>query len=216
MNNFELNRILKKGSVPEPPPEFWDQLPRKISTRLCWDKTRAQSGHDQDDAAAGASLLFPAARSNLKLRLAFALGLAVLLLVVAMLHHTANHGSTNFPDTLAANRIYFNELESLFPNQIRAIVFDRQGPHLLLADKPVVPASPPLFLRICGPGGCQSFITFSGQEIQVAGQTLSVLRDGQGKTILMGDHFLWSDNDRIYPDGHWEVEAKSLDLEAKG
>jgi len=216
MNNLELNRILKKGSVPEPPPEFWDQLPRKIGARLCWDRTRAQTVPEQDDAAAGAALLFPVARSNLKLRLAFALGLPVLFLVVAILHHTANHDSTSVPEPLTAYRIYFNELESLFPNQIRAIVFDRQGPHLLLADKPEVPASPPLFLRVCGPGGCQSFITFSGQEIQVAGQTLSVLRDGQGKTILVGDHFLWSDQDQIYPGGHWTVEARSLDLEAKG
>jgi len=69
---------------------------------------------------------------------------------------------TAFPLTQAKK--YYREFEALFPNQLQAIVFDDQGARLMLADKSDVPNSPPVYLTICGPRGCQSFVTFSASR----------------------------------------------------
>ena len=68
-----------------------------------------------------------------------------------------------------------SETRALFANRIRAIVQDDRGLNLLLSDRGDVPDSPPLYVRICDGLHCSSFVTFSGQEIQVGGQKITVL-----------------------------------------
>jgi hypothetical protein len=146
-----------------------------------------------------------------------ALGLAfavIVLLLGLALHLLAarRHPITN--SQLAAARKYFQEIESLFPNQLQAIIFDQQGPHLALAERADVPASSPLYLRICGAGGCKDYLTFSGQEIQLDGQTLTVLSDARGGIILAGNQFVWSSTVQTPTDSQLKIEARNLGLTA--
>ena len=70
---------------------------------------------------------------------------------------------------------------------MRAIVKDERGVRLVLADKPDVPASPPLLVRLCQPQRCRSVITFSGQQVRLDGETIEVLADGHGKVLVVGE-----------------------------
>jgi hypothetical protein len=53
-------------------------------------------------------------------------------------------------------------------------------------------------------------VTFSGQEIQLAGETVTVLADARGGIILTGNKFVWSNTDRTYVGNHLKIEAKNL------
>jgi hypothetical protein len=197
MNNDELNRILKRLPVPERTGDFWEEFPRRISARLHWDQARAQA--------------FPERRRFAPwYASALAAGLATLCLLLVVLSRKGSHDLAN-AEQLTASRIYFHQLEGLFPNQIRAIVFDRQGPHLVLADKPDVAASPPLYVRICGPGGCQSFVTFSGQQIRVNGTDCDVLVDHRGDVLLVGREWQWSSAAAAGGHSPYRIEAKPLE-----
>ena len=121
------------------------------------------------------------------------------------------HRSPGKDPQLAEARKYFHELEVLFPNQLQAIVFDQQGTHLVLAPEPNLPASPPLYLKICGPKGCQRFVTFSGQQIRVNGDVCDVLVDHQGKVLLVGQETLWSDAKASVKRGPYRIEARALE-----
>ena len=112
---------------------------------------------------------------------------------------------------LAEARKYFHELEALFPNQLQAIVFDQQGTHLVLAPEPNLPASPPLYLKICGPKGCQRFVTFSGQQIRVNGDVCDVLADRQGNVLVVGQETLWADAKAAVRSGPYQIEARALE-----
>jgi hypothetical protein len=112
---------------------------------------------------------------------------------------------------LAAARKYYHEIEALFPNQVQAIVFDQRGTHLVLAKEPNVPASPPLYLKVCGPKGCQRFVTFSGQQIRVNGDVCDVLADGRGEVLLVGRQLLWSDAKAVAASDGYQVEARALE-----
>ncbi len=98
----------------------------------------------------------------------------------------------------------------MFPNRVRAIVQDRQGLSLILSDQADVPASTPIYVRICDGKNCSSLVTFSGQEIQIAGQKLTVLSNGSGGIILEGSQFVWSSTARTYAGKHLKIEAKNL------
>ena len=100
---------------------------------------------------------------------------------------------------------------ALFPNQIRALVQDDGGEvKLVLSDTGDVPASPPLYVRISDGKHSSSFVTFSGQEIQVAGQNITVLADARGGIILAGSQFVWSSRERTSAAGHLKIEARNL------
>jgi hypothetical protein len=112
---------------------------------------------------------------------------------------------------LTAVRKYFREIEALFPNQLQAIVFEQQGTHLVLAGEPNLPTSPPLYLKICGPKGCQRFVTFSGQQIRVNGDICDVLADGRGGVLLVGRNLVWSSDQATASSGPYRIEARILE-----
>jgi hypothetical protein len=70
--------------------------------------------------------------------------------------------------------------------------------------------STPLYVRICDDKHGSSLVTFSGQEIQVAGQTVTVLADARGGIILTGNKFVWSNTERTYAGKHLKIEDKNL------
>jgi hypothetical protein len=112
-------------------------------------------------------------------------------------------------DSLASLKL-IHEMLALFPNRVRAIVQDEHGLNLVLSDTADVPASTPLYVHISDGQHNTSLVTFSGQEIQVAGQKITVLADARGGIILTGSRFVWSSTERTYAGKHLKIEAKNL------
>jgi hypothetical protein len=190
MNDFDLNAALKAAKTPEPSEEYWNDFPRQVLAQLRREPAPQRTNPHW----------FP--------RLAWGFATAAVCLVVIL---TAGHwrGEASSQDVLQSTKL-IRETLAMFPNRVRAIVQDEHGLNLILSESADVPASAPLYVRICDGRQCSSFVTFSGQEIQVAGQKLTVLSDARGGIILTGDQFLWSNTEQIHADGHLKIAAKNL------
>lgn len=197
MNDSELNRILKAARVPERAKEFWAQFPGRVISRLHW-KTAAAAPERPGVR------WFP--------RLAWSLtALAACLVIGFLLGHWRGHSDALAENGLLQNEKVIKEMLAMFPNRVRAVVQDDHGLHLVLSDKNEIPASTPLWVKICDGRHCAAMVTFSGQQIQIGHQDVTVLADPEGKIILAGDSFLWSNgqpmlagNDKL------KIEAKAL------
>jgi hypothetical protein len=195
MNNSELEAILKKARTPERPEEFFETFPQQIARQL--NRAGRPSRHIE-------RRWFP--------RLAWGLATAICILVAFAIGHWRGQIETK---TAASNDILQNvkfvqETLAMFPNQVRAIVRDNHGLNLILSNNGNVPASPPIYVRVCDGENCSSCVTFSGQEVQIAGQKLTVLSDGRGGIILEGKQFVWSNDLPSGMGGHLKIEAKNL------
>jgi hypothetical protein len=195
MNNTELESILKKARLPEIPDDSLEAFPRRVADRL-----------NRNDP-----LPHPARGFAPRLAWTFAL-VACAAIAFAFGHWRGRMETAAVPasDTLASAKL-IREMMAMFPNQIRAIVQDDRGAvKLVLSDTGDVPASPPLYVRICDSQHCSSFVTFSGQEIQVDGQKITVLADPRGGVILAGNHFIWSSTERPSAVGQLKIEARRI------
>ena len=194
MNNPELESILKRARQPEIPEESLAMFPRRIVARLKSDDTSTR------------------VTRNLVPRIAWAFGLMACVVIAFGIGRW--HGRMETEKTLAtdslANLKLISETLAMFPNRVRAIVQDEHGLKLVLSDTDDVPASSPLYVRICDGKHCSSLVTFSGQEIQVAGQKITVLAGADGKIILTGDKFVWSNTERHLAGSRLKIEAKNL------
>jgi hypothetical protein len=194
MKNPELDSVLKQARLPEIPEESLALFPRRIVARL-----------KSDDSPIRVT-------RNLVPRLAWAFGLAAC--VVAAFGIGRWHGRMESETAMAndslANLKLIRETLAMFPNRVRAIVQDEHGLNLVLAEADDVPASSPLYIRICDGKHCASLVTFSGQEIQVAGQKITVLADAHGGIILTGNHFAWSSSEPTALHTGLTIVAKSL------
>ena len=204
MKNSELDQILKSAPVPDRPGAYWDQFTRRVMAKTDRPRTRA-------DAETNHSRTEP---FWLRSRFQFAtasLGLAIIGLLVGFVLGFWQGGNLSITGPqLAAARKYFQEIETLFPGQVQAIVFDQQGPHLVLAEHSNVPASSPLYLRVCGPKGCQSYVTFSGQQIRINGETCEVLLDHQDNVLLIGQDWVLSTAQAPAKRARYQVSARPL------
>ena len=154
----------------------------------------------------------PRAARSFSPHLAWAFGLAVCAVIAFAAGHWRGRMET---ETIAAadplaNIKLIRETLAMFPHQVRAIVQDESGLKLVLSDSGDVPVSPPLYVRISDGGHSSSFVTFSGQEIQAAGQSITVLADARGGIILTGSQFVWSSSGRTDAGGHLKIEARYL------
>ncbi len=205
MNNSELNRLLKSASVPEPPQDYWEQFPGRVTDEV--RRRRASKSKGVPHSA-------PASWSAAVLcRFRWALGTAItaaLVLAAALLIHSRGKPGVAGSDAFAEAQKCFREIEPLFPNQIKAIVFDQQGAELVLADDPTVPTSTPLYLKVCGPNGCRRFVTFSGQQIRVNGDLCDVLLDREGNILVVGRQFAWSSSNPAGKATPYQIEARPL------
>ena len=197
MNEPELDSILKKAGTPKPPEEFWEMFPRQVVGRL--HRARTDGHRPQRNR-------FP--------RFAWGFAVVICILSAFSIGHWRGRVET---ETVASNDILQNpklirETLAMFPNQVRAIVQDEHGLNLILSDSDNVPVSMPIYVHICDGKHCSSLVTFSGQEIQISGQKLTVLSDARGGIILTGNKFIWSDTDRIYADSRLKIQAKNLNL----
>ena len=204
MTNSELDQILKSAPVPDRPGAYWDQFTRRVMAKTDRLRTRAdaETNHPRTEPFWFRS------------RFQFAtvgLGLAIIgLLVGFVLGFWQGRNLSITGPQLAAARKYFQEIETLFPGQVQAIVFDQQGPHLVLAEHSNIPASSPLYLRVCGPKGCQSYVTFSGQQIRINGETCEVLLDHQDNVLLVGQNWVVSTAQAPAKRARYQVSARPL------
>jgi hypothetical protein len=197
MNNSELDKILKKARTPECPEEFWETFPQQVGREL--NQARRQGRRVERHG-------FP--------RLAWGVAVVICVLVAFAIGHWRGRLETK---TAAGNDILQNtklirETLAMFPNRVRAITYDKNGFNLILSERSDIPDSTPIYIRICSGEQCASFVTFSGQEIPVAGREVTVLSDARGGIILEGRQFVWSSDLPGGTDGRWKIEARNLNL----
>lgn len=206
MNNSELDSILKKAQTPQPPKEFWEEFPQRIAREL-------NRGSDVSIAKRVGDEVLPP--RNWFPRLTW--GFTTVVCILAAFAVGYWHGQTNTktaasiaPGDILENTKFVRETLTMFPNRVRAIVKDKRGLNLILSEEGNVPSSPPLYVRVCDGKDCSSFVTFSGQEIQIDGRRLTVLSDSRGGIILEGNEFVWSSDEQVFAKNHLKIEAKSL------
>jgi hypothetical protein len=194
MSKTELESILRRARLPAISQESLEMFPRQVADGL------------KRDCA-----LRPATRT-LRPRLAWSGVLAVCLLMALAIvrwHGRTETKATSSKDILANTKL-IHEILAMFPHRVRAIVEDGQGMNLVLTQDENMPSYALLYVRICDGQHCSSFVTFSGQEIQVAGQKITAIADGKGGIIVTGNQFVWSSTDRIEVGAHLRIEAKNL------
>ena len=207
MTDKELNEVLQRAAVPERGEDYWERFPSQVTAEM---ERRRQHARAVDKG--NTIWTWTGALRSFVGEPAFALGVVIVCLVLGFILVSWNgHRFPGMDSQLVEARKYFRELEALFPHQLQAIVFDQQGTHFLLAPEPNLPASPPLYLKICGPKGCQRFVTFSGQQIRVNGGVCDVLVDRQGKVLVVGQETLWSDAKNAVRSGPYQIEARALE-----
>lgn len=196
MNTDDLEKLLRTVVVPERDEEYWERFPAGVTRRL----------RHVPDGVAPRSVRRP----SFGLRWGLGFATACLAVGLAVGFWSGRRTVAESPE-LVAMRTYFREIEALFPNQVRSLVIDEQGPRLVLAESANVPRSQPLYVKICGPAGCKRFLTFSGQQIRVNGDTYEVLADGEGGIILLGTNSAWNNTQRAAMKPGYEVEARPLE-----
>jgi hypothetical protein len=203
MNNADLNNVLKKAQVPEPRPEFWDELPMNVQRAI-----------DRGEPCAESRARAPAGRPGLSAWLwkkAMPLGFAAIGLALGLIWGVrSRHGEAVQNNELAEARACWREAAALFPNQLQAIVFDQQGSRLVVSELANQPFSPPIYLSLCDGKRCNRFITFSGQLIKVNGESFEVLIDRQGEVLLVGDAKVWKNSKDASNLGAYKVFARPL------
>jgi hypothetical protein len=211
MKPSELNSILKKARLPQPPEEFWEEFPEQVARQL--NRPAVE---------------FQRPRRNWLPRFVWATVTAACVVMAFAVGHWRGRVETQRMVTqtivpqqeiapsqdILANAKLVHDTLAMFPNQVSAIVEDSHGLHLVLSQNGAVPLSPPLYVHVCDGKNCSSLVTFSGQEIQVAGQKMTVLANTQGGIILMGPDFVWSSDQKTDSGNGLKIEAKSLELAA--
>jgi hypothetical protein len=206
MTNDELNRILKDAPAPERTAGHWEEFPGRVMREI--RRTAGKAADTVPDSSSSAGW-----RPKLQFGWGLAAGLATVCIALGFflgLWKGRNSGGGT-DSQLAAAQKYFHEIEGLFPNQVQAIVFDQNGPHIVLADHADVPASTALYLKICDAQGCRRFVTFSGQRVRVNGDAFDVLVDRQGDVLLVGEQAVWSSSKPAVTVGRYRIEARPLE-----
>ena len=213
MKDTELQQLLKIAPVPERPTDYWENFPKRVFARIRSPLGAPASLPANSLSKNRAGRDAGAPRFALRRLLAPGLGFAVICLAIGItlpLWQSRRSTATTSARQLQEAQKYFHEIEGLFPNQLQAIVLDQTGARLVLSPAADVPRSPPLYLRICGPEGCQRFVTFSGQQIRVHGETCEVLVDRRGQIMLVGPKLFWSGSDPMAKGDRYQIEAATL------
>ena len=194
MNDSDLEKKLKSAPVPARDEDYWESFPRLLSAKL-------------RTASAGR----PMVERHWLPRLAWGGGIAFACLMLGFaLGHWHGQKQKNDPYALLQNGKMLREVLTLFPNRVRAIVQDEHGVRLMLSDQADLPISTPIYVHICDGRQCSSLVTFSGQELEIAGQKVTVLADAQGGVIVTGSRFAWSSDGPAGTSGGLKIEARTL------
>lgn len=195
MNDSELDQKLKAARGPSLDPAYQQAFPHSVLAHL-------------RSAPLRPARPAPAGRRSWRFRLVWAFSAAACI-VIAFLAGRWHGRWQNSRDVLADSKLIQQTL-AMFPNRVRAIVRDQRGLNLVLSDHENVPASTPIYVRICDGAHCSSMVTFSGQEIQIDGQTLTVLSEANGGIILEGNGFLWENGKPLYAAKNLQIQARNL------
>lgn len=201
MNDGELDRLLKSATEPGRPAEYWKDFPGKVASRLA-GRPRSQSAEGPAGSSKAAWGWF-----------AFGAGMATacFVLVFAFQGSRERTGGDFAAADLAVMRKYLQEVEALFPNQVQAVVFEKNGPRLVIADRAEVPTMMPVYVRVCTANGCQAFLTFSGQQIRLNGEMVDVLVNARGNVLLVGSKLSWTSGESNSRIGPMRIVARSLE-----
>jgi hypothetical protein len=191
MNDSELDKKLMAAREPALDPDYREDFPRLVLANL---------RSVQEPAVQPGRSWLP--------RLAWGLATAACVLVAFVVGH--RHGQMEAGQDVLANAKLVKETLAMFPNRVRAIVRDEHGLNLVLSDQENVPASTPIYVQICDGQHCSSLVTFSGQEIRIAGQDITVLSDAAGGIILEGNTFAWSSVAENQTSARLKIQAKLL------
>jgi hypothetical protein len=178
MNDAELDKQLRAARGPVLDADYVEDFPRMVLANL---------------RSTPPPVIQP--RPTWRPRLAWGFGMALCLLVAFAAGHW--HGRMAADQDVLADSKLVQETLAMFPNRVRAIVRDERGMNLVLSDNEDVPVSTPIYVRICDGQNCSSLVTFSGQEIQIAGQKLTVLAEADGGIIVEGNQFAWSNRNGL-------------------
>jgi hypothetical protein len=191
MNDSELDRKLRSAQGPVLGAEYQQKFPQGVLAQLRsapWRPKPARRGW------------WPR----------FAWGFATALCLLMAYAVGRWHGQRDADKDVLADAKLIQETLAMFPHRVRAILRDEHGMNLVLSDREDVPASTPIYVRICDGKQCSSLVTFSGQEIQIAGQTLTVLSEANGGIILEGKEFLWANGKSLHAAKNLRIQAENL------
>jgi len=191
MNDAELDKKLKAARGPALDADYLEDFSRQV----LGDLRRTQPRSEPTQTAWWPGLAWGAVTA-VCVAMAFGIGLW--------------HGRKQAEGDVLASTKVIQETLAMFPNQVRAIVHDERGVNVVLSDKPDVPVSTPIYVRICNGQSCASVVTFSGQDVKIAGQNVTVLANASGGVILEGNQFAWSSTDQGPAPGHLKIEARLL------
>jgi hypothetical protein len=176
MNNRQLDELLHKATVPEPPASYWEEFPSEV-TRIA----RTSPVREEEEVRwAGLPRVWAAG-----------IGLAAACLMAAFVIGYKVGTRSSHATSVASMEKCLREVQAMFPNQVRAIVFENDGPHLLLSEKADVPSSAPIFLKVCDAKGCERIVTFSGQRVPIKGEMCDVLVDSKQNVLVVGQRAFW-------------------------
>jgi hypothetical protein len=193
MNRSDLDKTLKSAQMPERAPDYWENFPGQVRRNLGRSPAPLRSQ----------PRLFP--------RIAWGVAIAAACLVIGLtIGHRMGRQEHASADTLLQNEKLLRETMAMFPNRIRAIVQDEKGMSLVLSDGEDVPASTPLYVSVCDGEHCSALVTFSGQEVELAGHKVTILSDAEGGVILIAEGLLWSSKGTHQMAGQLRIQAKQL------
>lgn len=203
MNNSELDAKLKATREPALTEDYKENFASDVLKNL----RSSPSGKGTQEREMREKGLFGWTWAT---RVAWGMAATVCILIAFAVGHWRGQTEAKAGKDVLANVEFIQGTLAMFPNRVRAIVQDERGVNLVLSDMENVPASTPIYVRICDGKRCSSLVTFSGQEIQIAGQKLTVLSQPDGGIILEGHKFVWSSSEPVYAGRKLKIEAKNL------
>ena len=199
MNNSDLDSLLRKARIPEPSDEFSAGLPQQMARQM--NRSRMQAAR-------------PPRIWLRRLAWGFETIVCVLMAFAVGLRRGQTGKDAISTNDILANVKFVQETLATFPGQVRAIVEDQRGLNVILSDTNDVPSSAPLYVRVFNGKEWAAVVTFSGQEIRIAGQKMTVLSDAHGGIILIGNDFAWSSRGPAMENDDLKISAKDLGLGA--
>ncbi len=187
----QFDDLLKSAPVPVRSKGYWENFPKRVTARL------SEGVRTEATTSAGFRRLW-----------AWGLAGACIALIVGVGLWMKNQVNTAQPNY---TKLY-DEIESMFPNQIRAIVVESGGVKLELSDKPDIPSSSPLRVDVCHDQQCRTYITFSGQQIRVNAESWDVLSDGVGHVLVIGPNVVWTSAEPARRAGAYHIDAQPLGM----
>lgn len=187
MNNEELDRLLRRSvTPPERDAEYWRDFPGAVCERIATLPPR-----DPKTVLHSAPNAFPSGVHWLTRRW---LPLVATLVALLVSFETGRRIGRTDPTAIRGEeireaRVLLEELSNFFPGQLIAVSLNGRSPEVVLSPTADLTASTPVIIRMCtgSRNSCQSFITFSGRQIEVDGERYDVLLTAQGDVLVVGE-----------------------------